>query len=197
MRRVQQALSLLRAAVLQQTTSPAYSLLPVPEALARCSNATSTSTAATHTAFAAQLRAFSSELGRLPRHLSNLGTSSSAGRSALGLVFPLPANAQGLRHASSSVPQNIRPGNRLAPNPPLHQTLQRYPLFQNRKPAVKRPAAHQWRFCDANYDPMTPAAPDSRLPHYAPPWARKKDYRALDFEHKPVHSGRNRCDVGR
>lgn len=57
----------------------------------------------------------------------------------------------------------------------------------SRKPAIKRPARHQWRYCDVNYDPMEPR-PKQFLPPYAPPRAHQKDYRAIYFAEKPLHN---------
>jgi len=149
------------------------------------------------------------------RGLSHLGASSSgsgsgasgglaaaaAARWAPRGAWPAAAGGPGSRAAllapplaramATVVPRPERRGNRFAPNPPTHQTLDRYPVFRSRKPAIKKPSAHQWHFCDADYDPMAPL-PKAGLPHYAPPWARGKDYAAGFQRGKPERRGGNR-----
>ncbi|KAI8467254.1 MAG: hypothetical protein J3K34DRAFT_523859 [Monoraphidium minutum] len=63
-------------------------------------------------------------------------------------------------------------------------------LVPSRKPAVKKPARHQWHYCASDYDPMLPH-PRDPLPPYAPPRAHAKDYRAAFRTQLPKH-GRNR-----
>jgi hypothetical protein len=43
-----------------------------------------------------------------------------------------------------------------------------------RKPAIKRPARHQWYYCNPNYDPSAPR-PARILPPHAPPSAADAD----------------------
>lgn len=59
--------------------------------------------------------------------------------------------------------------------------------IKSRKPAIKRPARHQWHYCNPNYDPWDPL-PKQNLPPYAPPSAFQKDYRAIYFAEKPLHN---------
>ncbi|GBF92183.1 hypothetical protein Rsub_05265 [Raphidocelis subcapitata] len=59
-------------------------------------------------------------------------------------------------------------------------------LVPNRKPAVKKPARHQWHYCAPDYDPMLPH-PSQPLPPYAPPRAHQKDYAAIFSAQMPVH----------
>lgn len=59
----------------------------------------------------------------------------------------------------------------------------------SRKPAIKSPRAHQWHFCDVEYDPMKPP-PQNKLPPFAPKWAHTKDYAALLREQMPEHHTR-------
>jgi hypothetical protein len=66
--------------------------------------------------------------------------------------------------------------------------------IRSRKPAIKAPARHQWRFCAEDYDPMAPfpakgLAQD--LPPYAPLRAHAKDYKQIYRETRPkFHRGR-------
>jgi hypothetical protein len=62
--------------------------------------------------------------------------------------------------------------------------------IQSRKPAIKRPARHQWHYCNPAYDPMEPL-PEQHLPPYAPDRAHSKDYRAIFLDNMPKHH-RNR-----
>lgn len=64
-------------------------------------------------------------------------------------------------------------GEKYGPKQPDH--LKRA-FIPNRKPAIKRPARHQWFYCGIDYDPMI-EPPDTPLPPYAPKWA---SYKALD-----------------
>jgi len=63
--------------------------------------------------------------------------------------------------------------------------------IKSRKPAIKHPARHQWRYCAPDYDPMEPfeARP---LPPYASWRAQLKDYNKIYHETKPQFR-RNRC----
>lgn len=45
---------------------------------------------------------------------------------------------------------------------------------QGRKPAIKRPARHQWHYCNPYYDPNRPL-PAQMLPPHAPPSAHEVD----------------------
>lgn len=63
-------------------------------------------------------------------------------------------------------------------------------LVPSRKPAVKKPARHQWHYCAVDYDPMLPH-PDQPLPPYAPPSAHMKNYKAVVATQMPKHH-RNR-----
>lgn len=62
--------------------------------------------------------------------------------------------------------------------------------IQSRKPAIKRPARHQWHYCSPDYDPMMPK-PMQHLPPFAPARAHEKDYRAVMLAGMPKHH-RNR-----
>lgn len=64
-------------------------------------------------------------------------------------------------------------------------------LVPSRKPAIKKPARHQWHYCAPDYDPMLPK-PSNPLPPYAPPRAHLKDYKAAFRAQMPQHH-RNRC----
>lgn len=60
--------------------------------------------------------------------------------------------------------------------------------IRSRKPAIKAPARHQWRFCAEDYDPMEPfpergLAQD--LPPYAPLRAHTKNYKQIYRETRP------------
>lgn len=59
----------------------------------------------------------------------------------------------------------------------------------SRKPAVKKPSAHQWHYCDVNYDPMAPL-PLNKVPPYAPAWAQKKEYNRIFWEQYPTKHNR-------
>jgi hypothetical protein len=62
--------------------------------------------------------------------------------------------------------------------------------IQSRKPAIKRPARHQWHYCSPDYDPMEPV-PEQHLPPYASARAHSKDYGAIFAAGMPKHN-RNR-----
>ncbi|KIZ01278.1 hypothetical protein MNEG_6686, partial [Monoraphidium neglectum] len=62
-------------------------------------------------------------------------------------------------------------------------------LVPSRKPAVKKPARHQWHYCAVDYDPMLPK-PSQPLPPYAPPRAHLKDYKAIFNSQMPRHNRR-------
>lgn len=169
--------------------------VPLAEHLHKCMGISHVSEAVSGVSQNLSHRLYSQLVPKLPTTLRSVDAAYSSGAGQNRLLLPLspfqfPSNTILLRHASS-VPRNLRPGNRFAPNPPTHQTLERYKPFKNRKPAIKSPAAHQWHFCNADYDPMQ-KLPENKLSYYAPPWARAKDYRAINFAQKPVQSGRNR-----
>jgi hypothetical protein len=67
-------------------------------------------------------------------------------------------------------------------------------VLPSRKPAVKKPARHQWHYCAPDYDPMLPH-PSQPLPPYAPPRAHQKDYAAVFSAQMPRHH-RNQCVEG-
>lgn len=103
-----------------------------------------------------------------------------------------------LQQAQESTEQQLKATFAAMP----HSAVQRFvnqPAFWNnlssnikgRKPAIKRPARHQWRYCAPDYDPMEPfeARP---LPPYASWRAQLKDYNKIYHETKPQF-WRNRC----
>eukprot|EP00775_Hariotina_reticulata_P009959 gene9959-10114_t len=61
--------------------------------------------------------------------------------------------------------------------------------IKSRKPAIKRPARHQWHYCNPDYDPMEPL-PEQPLPPYASARAHTKNYRQLYFDGRPEHRRR-------
>lgn len=67
---------------------------------------------------------------------------------------------------------------------PTHRNKSLRSYIPSRKPGIKRPAPHQWHYCDVNYDPMAPL-PKNHLPPYAPPAAHDKDYHRIYEEGRP------------
>lgn len=103
------------------------------------------------------------------------GLHTSSGPSAAAApAAPIDddASAEALFAAASDGP----------PPPPLlpKALAGRRAAVASRKPAVKKPARHQWHYCDPSYDPsVAPPPPPAnvRAPPYAPLWAQARDYR--------------------
>jgi hypothetical protein len=92
-----------------------------------------------------------------------------------------PADALFAAAANASSPKNP-----LLPKALAHRRA----AVASRKPAVKKPARHQWHYCDPAYDPsVAPPPPPAnvRAPPFAPLWAQARDYRQafLDAAPKP------------
>jgi hypothetical protein len=100
--------------------------------------------------------------------------------------------------ASSSLPSMQQQQRQQQQQNKQQQIKQQKSIFWNglssdipsRKPAIKRPARHQWHYCNPNYDPME-QVPEQQLPPYAPARAHSKDYRAIFLAGMPKHH-RNR-----
>jgi len=71
--------------------------------------------------------------------------------------------------------------------------LPQHTTIPNRKPAIKRPAPHQWHYCNIDYVPGSPP-PKNPLPPWAPDKAYLKDYKAIFLKTRPWR-GTNRCDI--
>ena len=108
------------------------------------------------------LGASSAVLCRAPATLSSLENSATP-----SLTFIVSSHA-GLTQSAVASYSSSRP------------TVQ----FESRKPAIKKPARHQWFYCAKDYDPMEPP-PAQPLPPYAPAKARQKDYFQAYFQVRP------------
>jgi hypothetical protein len=130
----------------------------------------------------------SSVLGKALQLTSSaiVGTHSTS-RLALPLLVSSFSSSSG--HESTPTPARKQRPAKQAPVVLLPVRQGAFP-GPSRKPAVLKPALHQWHLCSPLYDPAAPP-PKQHLPPYAPERAKKKDYRAMMLASKPVSFHRN------
>jgi hypothetical protein len=119
-------------------------------------------------------------------------------------LLPLQQQPQQRTFASSSLPTVQQQNEQQALEHKQQPGKQRLPVFWNglsskigsRKPAIKRPARHQWHYCSLDYDPMEPV-PEQYLPPYAPARAHSKNYGAIFAAGMPKHNRNRWVGIGR
>jgi hypothetical protein len=119
-------------------------------------------------------------------------------------LLPLQQQPQQRTFASSSLPTVQQQHEQQALEHKRQHGQQRIPIFWNglsskigsRKPAIKRPARHQWHYCSLDYDPMEPL-PEQYLPPYAPARAHSKNYGAVFAAGMPKHNRNRWVGIGR
>ncbi|PNH03276.1 hypothetical protein TSOC_010681 [Tetrabaena socialis] len=114
----------------------------------------------------------------------------------------LPSSAAGLRAVSSSQPSNAA-GPELTSTSGRSADSDRVQWDWNwvlgkapgRKPAIKRPARHQWLYCNPNYDPAAQLPKVLRAPYAPPSASATNDWQT--YRHHLQQKPANREDEGR
>ena len=133
---------------------------------------------------AAAARCSTSNSGAPLLAATSAAAAAIAGPSGRGLATAAPAAWPSSGAVTTTTPAAAA-ADPLAGAPGQPRSLPRG-LLRSRKPAVKRPARHQWHYCAPDYDPMLPH-PRAPLPPYAPPRAHLTDYGAALRAALPAH----------